>query len=368
METVSSAAGMDFSEEGGSTTAGIMGTVGRNGDVTKGNLSGSGFVAWKEAQTLLKSADQTHSSDILEVMNMALDPEGKVEKSMSGGKLEYSSRTSMYCTTYPPEPDDQLDLVTQGFLPRTLFFYRRVSEDFYDNVNKKRDSGIPRRGKDNGMDRLQYEDDIEKLGNTLKYINETVNKHGEIYVKGESHYAKADKHIDYFKAVEDGVSIDPSNMLNEVMEEYTHEVRKTVKPFKSRMFDLTYKIAAALAAVDYDEENDIYVSRYIKERHVTQAKKIVEESWRNVLNFTGDYMTHSTGKKLRQVERAVQDVARNNDGEAKIQDVMSEVYMQRSELKSKLAALEEMDKIQSNGTPIMSVDPDDKVIIEELKA
>jgi hypothetical protein len=360
--TIASASGIPFDEEGTATTAGLMGTVRRNGETIKGDIAGSGFVAWKEAQTLLKSADQTHSSDILEVLNMAMDPSGKVEKTLSGGKLEYSSNTSVFCTTYDPEPSGQLELIRQGFLPRTLFFYRTLGDEFYDEINRMRDSKVPTVENSNNEDyKWEMENDVEKLANTLKYIEDTVWEHGKVMSKADSHYAVAQNHIDYFKGLETNVSLNPSPMMNEVLEEYPYSIRKMAAPFKTRMMNKVYRIAACLAATDYDEKRDVYVSRWIKERHVKIAKDICRKSFKMTLDFVYDYSVDGSSSELRTLEQKVRTISRNNGGSASVKELMSETYRNRQGIKRDLSTLAEMDKIEATNGIITALELEDRV-------
>lgn len=360
IENVARAADIPFEEEGTASTAGIMGTVKQNGEQREGELKGSGFVGWKEAQTLLKSADSTHSSDILEVINMAMDPSGKVAKTLSGGKLEYASNSSIFCTTYDPEPDGQLELIRQGFLPRTLFFYRIMDESFYDEVNSIRDNKIPHSRQNLESGSKQYDDDIEKLANTLKYIEDTVWDHGKLYRQEETYVAVAENHLDYFY-VEEGESIDPTPFMNELLEDCSIDVRRKARPFKTRMMNKVYRLSACFAAVDYDEEHDIHVSRRIRSRHIEKAKSICRTSFKHVLEFIRDYSTGSEHNDLREVERKVNALARLHDGKAKVKDLMAETYKSQKEIKKDLATLNEMDKVEMNGTPVTALDSDDVV-------
>jgi hypothetical protein len=360
IDKIARAADIPFEEEGTASTAGIMGTVKQNGEQREGDLSGSGFVAWKEAQTLLKSADSTHSSDILEVMNMAMDPSGKVEKTLSGGKLEYASNTSIFCTTYDPEPDGQLELIRQGFLPRTLFFYRIMDEEFYDTINEMRDEKVPHQRKSYEDTRKQIDGDIEKLANTLKFVENTVWDHGEQHRREDTYYAAAKNHIDYFY-VEEGVSLNPTPMMNEVLDEYSVDVRRQARPFKTRMMNKVYRISACFAAVDYDEEQDIYVSRRIRQKHKDRAMNICEKSFRNTLDFIEDYSTSKADNDLREIERKVDAIARNNGGFATLNELMAETYKSKKQLKKDLAVLNEMDKIEPEGKPVTALDIEDKV-------
>lgn len=361
LSTVARGADMPFGEHGTASTAGIMGTVQQSGEVVKGDLAGSGFVGWKEAQTLLKSAKQTHSSDILEVMNMAMDPSGKVSKTLSGGKLEYSSSTNIFCTTYDPEPSGQLELIRQGFLPRTLFFYRTMGDDFYDQINEMREDNVPRPGDENKRYRWKIEEDVEMLANTLRYIEDTVWEHGEILRKEDSHYAVADEHISYFDGVEEGVSLNPSPFMNEILDEYPYGIRKQARPFKTRMMNKVYRISACLAAADYDEKNDVYVCREIKKRHVRLAKKVCKSSFRSVLDFVYDYSIGAGDNDLRQIERKIQTIARNNGGYATVKELMSETYRRKSDIQGALSTLSEMDKVEVKGMPSSAAGGDDEI-------
>lgn len=360
IEKVSRAADIPFEEEGTASTAGIMGTVKQNGENRVGDLGGPGFVAWKEAQTLLKSAEQTHSSDILEVMNMAMDPSGKVEKTLAKGKLEYESNTSIFCTTYDPEPNGQLELIRQGFLPRTLFFYRIMGEDFYDDINEMRDKKVSHTRDSYKDTRNNMDDDIEKLANTLKYIEDTVWSHGRQHRREDTYYAAAKNHIDYFY-VENGVSLNPSPMMNEVLEDYSIEVRRKARPFKTRMMNKVFRLSACFAAVDYDKEHDIHVSRRIRERHVERAMNICRKSFKHTLEFIKDYSISRSDNDLREIERKVDAISRNNGGAAQLSELMAETYKSKKELKRDLAVLNEMNKVESVNIPVMSLGANDKV-------
>lgn len=367
MKDVSRAADIPFDEHGTASTAGIMGTVNQDGEEQVGDLAGRGFVAWKEAQTLLKSAEQTHSSDILEVINMALDSEGKVEKSLSGGKLEYSSRTSLFCTTYDPEPNGQIELVRQGFLPRMLFVYRNMPEGFYDYVNQRRAKGIPTPDDDENTEYVRdFNSDVKKLGNTLRYIEDQVWEHGKIYREDDddSYYANASEQIDYFYGVvpEAKDLMDPTSFMDEVMEQYSVQVRKIAITFKTRMFDTVYRLAAALAAVDYDEENGVYVSRRILKRHVKYARQIAKRSFKAILDFIEDYMQITGKSELQDLETVVTNISRRNGGFATVKELMSETYRSKKDIKSDLATLNDMGKVTVvSDMPVTALSTDGKV-------
>lgn len=363
MSAVAREAGMNFFKEGTTSTAGIMGTVDQDGEVDPGNLAGNGFLAWKEAQTLVKSANKQHSDDILEVINMALDPSGQVSKSLSGGKLEYSSRTSVFSTTYPPEPEGQIDLIHQGFLPRMLFLYKKIPASQYDRINDKRDKGLPSEDKMGPQNRNEYSGDIEKIANTLRYIREQVSKHGKILSKGEDPFAITEKDIHYF-TVEEGASMNTAYIFDEMKDEYSYRVQQEVKPFKTRLFDLTYKIAAAFAAVSKDKENGVYVSRKITKKHTKLAHDVVRECWRSIFDFCEDYMGYEMGGDLRKLEhRVVQTCKASEDNCTSVKDIMKMSYMDKSDVSDRLMTLEDMDKVASDGTPFASASPDTKVLL-----
>jgi hypothetical protein len=360
IEKVAREADIPFEQEGTASTAGIMGTVRQNGEQREGELSGSGFMGWTEAQTLLKSAEQTHSSDILEVLNMAMDPSGRVAKTLSGGKLEYESNTSIFCTTYDPEPSGQLELIRQGFLPRTLFFYRVMSEDFYDEINRMRDNEIPRSPNSHERVSKQLDKDIQKLANTLKYIEESVWEHGKQYRMGQSSYAAAKNHLEYFY-LEEGVSLNPSPKMNKILDGYTIDVRRKARPFKTRMMNKVYRLAACFAAVSYDDKHDVYVSRRITQEHVDKAMSMCMKSFKHTLKFIEDYSTTNADNDLREIERVVSQIADNNGGYAELQELMVETYKSKKELKQALAILSEMEKIESESTPVQAMNGEGRV-------
>jgi hypothetical protein len=367
MGAVANEADMDFFKEGTTSTAGIMGTVKRSGEVMPGKLEGDGFLAWKEAQTLIKSANQTHSDDIIEVINMALDPSGDVSKSLAGGTLSYSSRTCLFCTTYPPEPNGQIGLIHQGFLPRMLFLYKKIPASQYDRINKRRDDGLPKGSTTGPVNRHQYDEDVEKLGNTLQYIERQIKKHSTEKRADTHAFALTHKDRHYFERVEEEASMDTSYMFDEMKDDYSYRVQQEVKPFKTRMFDLTYKISAAMAAVDYDEDNDVYVSRVIKKRHADMAHKVVRECWRSIFDFVEDYLGYEMGGDLRKLEHRIKKSCKQGGGKTTVKDVMQMTYLNKKDVKDRLMTLEDMGSIQSNGTPFAAAEIDTEIHLPKEK-
>lgn len=357
---VARAADIPFEKEGKATTAGLAGTVDQSGEQQPGDLKGSGFLGWTEAQTLLKSADQQHSSDIMEFLNMAMDPSGEIAKTLSKGKLEYESNTSIFCTTYDPEPNGQLELIRQGFLPRTLFFYRIMGEEFYDKVNEKRNKNIPRSFDSEKPQVREMDEDIQKMANTLKFVENTVWNHGETYRRDETHFAVAREHIDYFY-VQEGVSLNPSPMMDDVLEGRPIAVRRKAKAFKTRMMDSVYRLAACFAAVDYDEEYDVYVSRRIRQQHVDKAMRMCRQSFNNILDFIDDYSTFTSNSQLKDVERKINVIAEENGGHATIKEVMSETYRSKKQIKNDVTTLEYMGKVEAVEKPVQGLNINDKI-------
>jgi hypothetical protein len=357
---VARAADIPFEKEGKATTAGLAGTVDQSGEQQPGDLKGSGFLGWTEAQTLLKSADQQHSSDIMEFLNMAMDPSGEIAKTLSKGKLEYESNTSIFCTTYDPEPNGQLELIRQGFLPRTLFFYRIMGEEFYDKVNEKRNKNIPRSFDSEKPQVREMDEDIQKMANTLKFVENTVWNHGETYRRDETHFAVAREHIDYFY-VQEGVSLNPSPMMDDVLEGRPIAVRRKAKAFKTRMMDSVYRLAACFAAVDYDEEYDVYVSRRIRQQHVDKAMQMCKQSFNNILDFIDDYSTFTSNSQLKDVERKINVIAEENGGHATIKEVMSETYRSKKQIKNDVTTLEYMGKVEAVEKPVQGLNINDEI-------
>lgn len=368
VKAVARDAGMDFHEHGSDSAAGVVGTVRRDGQQDTGDLEGSGFVAWKEAQLLLKSAKKQHSSEMLEMLNQALDPDGHVSKTLASGKLSYQSRSSLYCTTYPPDKDDQLELIRQGFLPRTLFLYEEWAADKYDNVNKRRDRNLPRKGGEQRHFKKvkdDFEEDVRKLSNTLRYINSQIYEHGEIVYGEESSFATGREEIYYFEGIEDGVSMNPSPIIDDVLKDFPYRVSKKFNPFRTRYFNLIYRMSAALAVVDKDEENGTYVSRIIKKEHNEQARKIARWSIESVAKFIEDYMEVPGDQQLYNMYVTTKEIGRQNGGIVSLEDITDEVFTGNREIKAMLAKLEEMGKIEQNGTAIPAMDGDDVIKIPE---
>jgi len=122
-----------------------------------------------------------------------------------------------------------------------------------------------------------------------------------------------------------------------------------------------YRLAACFAAVDYDEEYDVYVSRRIRQQHVDKAMRMCKQSFNNILDFIDDYSTFTSNSQLKDVERKINVIAEENGGHATIKEVMSETYRSKKQIKNDVTTLEYMGKVEAVEKPVQGLNINDEI-------
>jgi hypothetical protein len=105
----------------------------------------------------------------------------------------------------------------------------------------------------------------------------------------------------------------------------------------------------------------VYVCRTIKDRHVSLAKKVCKRSFRSVLDFVYDYSIGAGDNDLREIERKINTIAKNNGGHATVKELMSETYKRKSDIQGALSTLSEMDKIEVRDIPSSAASGEDEI-------
>lgn len=252
-------AGIKFVSQSNLTTAAFIGSAGKNREPVPGIASNSDILAFKEISSLFYAASQDHSSDLLNLMNQAMDYGGYVKKDLGGmsGSIEYRTAVSLLGTTYPPR--SKLFYIESGFLPRTLFGYKEVGKKFYmsvadwlfDNV------GEPEEARDTVK--------VDQIAETLRFIN---------FNKTNFKFSFPEKRT--FHALK--------NTVEEQLSKYPIRIQQSVEPAITRLSINSIKVAACFAAIDNMSHN-------VTSAHIEKACKFMEYSINGLLNFHSRYDT-----------------------------------------------------------------------------
>ena len=110
------------------------------------------------------------------------------------------------------------------------------------------------------------------------------------------------------------------------------------------------------AAVVIEVETDC-----TRERHIEKAMGICRQSFKHTLEFISDYSTSKADNDLRDIERTIKTIAKNDGGTASVHELMAETYKSKKELKRGIATLDEMDKVETVDVPATALQTDSEV-------
>lgn len=255
-------AGLDMVDVNDVTNAGLVGTF-RDGEANPGVAKTDDIIGFREATTLFRSAMSDHSQNLGENLNQILDGK-KIRRNMADGTLSYRPSCTLVGTSYPPDDLDLQRLMKNGTLARFLYFFRPRDSDFpWVMAERLIEESITPTDEEERLER------ITELGNTLAKINDE-------FEGGKQ-----------FEISEEVKQIDVTDDLREIYEEYDNVTKDIVTPAITRYNLHFLRLSCLMAAVDH-------CSTDVTETHAEQAKNIVKESWRNLLEF---YQQEEGGEK-----------------------------------------------------------------------
>lgn len=252
-------AGINFVTQSSLTSAAFIGSSGKNREPIPGVASQCDILAFKEISSLFSASGQDHSSDLINMINQALDYGGWIKKDLGGmsGSISYKTDVALLGTTYPPK--SKVSYIETGLLPRTLFGYKEVGSKFYFDVAKWLFDNVG-------------EPEEEKVTTKIDELSKTLR---EIKTKAyETKFTFPDRKT--FHSIKD--------VFEDSLSKYPLRVQKTVEPYITRTSINTIKVATCFAALDN-------MSSRVRTEHINRACNVMKYSINGFLAFHARYDT-----------------------------------------------------------------------------
>jgi len=293
-------AGINFVSQTSITSAAFIGSAGKSREPVPGVASTSDILAFKEISSLFSASKSEHSSDIINLLNQAMDYGGWIKKDLGGmsGSISYKTRVSLFGTTYPPRT--RISYIEAGFLPRTLFGYKEIGKDFYLKVVDWMFENVGELESSSDSDKIKYlSDELRKL----KIL--TYNRRFSFPEKSA------------FSRIKD--------TFVDALEKYPIRVQQSVEPYITRTAVNAIKVSCCFASLDN--------TMTVRKKHIDLAGDIMKYSIDGLLRFHSKYDTlvSSTTNIVRNIlyrikedtnTTTVRDIVRMSGG-LSLRDVMN---------------------------------------------
>jgi hypothetical protein len=287
------------------TTAGLIGTVEKGGNIIEGPAATADIIGMKEASTLFQTAKTEHSSDLIHYMNQIMDTKGYIKKRLAHGTIEYNSHSSFFGTTYPPH--EGIRYIREGFVARTILGFRPIDDSYRDKTVDWMKTVLG--------DQMSGDPQLfAAMVSTVHAISDTVS--GEYFVYKQKNSL--------------GLAID---LVRKITSEYSATVRDTATPFITRTFNYIVKLATCHAALDH-------LSTEVTEEHYKQMLPYLEATWRGTLEFIDKYRPDgSSDKKLSAVEKVIRQMTENGKHEVSVRDILRKTGLTSGDVEVRLRSL-----------------------------
>lgn len=347
MNAVGDMAGFEMSKISSLTSAALVGTVEKGGEIRYGVARDSDIVGFKEASTIFNMTGNEHSKDLINYLNMCIDVGGHIRKDLAkGDPIEYYTHISLYGTTFPPSSKNIY--IDSGLLPRMLITYKDINSEFYFKVADWVFQNI-------GNEKSHDIGELKNLGETLKVIHrETTNG------------------FEFNFSRERTTMLGISNTIRNVMSKYPIIIQERAEPFISRMAVYSLKLSCLYAALDN-------MSTDIKTQHITDANKVISMSLTSILDFITNHDAVNANDVVQNanlVRMAICKLTENNITTFTAVELFKKIYpniVSLRELNKCLDTLSELGYITSvvalnmDGKPERTVTVLDKIKELEVK-
>lgn len=250
---VADEAGLSMRDVNDVTNAGFIGSPQKE-EPEPGLVKDADIAGFREATNLFRTTNQDHSANFAENLNQVLDGK-KVTRHQANGKLEYQPDCTLVGTTYPPTDLDLEEFMNNGLLARFLYFFKPVDDDYRWRIGERIiEESVKQSDEDERVDRLF------RLAETIDAINRTFESEQKFGLHPE---------IQEF---------DVPTRMKSIYNEYEIDVQEIVKPAIARYTIQFLRVSCLMAALDE-------CSTIVEKRHADMAWEIIEESWRNLLEF-----------------------------------------------------------------------------------
>lgn len=306
--------GLDAAYTTKTTDAALIGTISRDKDgeifERKGELSYRDCYTWDEGSILMKSGP--HSENLQDILQIATDEPGYIEKAMAHGVLKYYTHTSICAGSYLEEGIN-VAMLKRGCFQRMLLAYSTVSftdvKEFLGNSNYM--FGVSYSERRNLMEEFKRE--LESID--FDKLNKSNAEHAKVYVKFNMNdtYEISKKTVDFANYAEKAFKLDDRRM-------------DIIKTFIARNKQI-FQVAAICAAVNEKHEvtmEDLEVGLHLWEEHIKAANNIMMlkselitmNDYFKRLQFTKNILGQSSLSKEELIQKLIGlgtwDLGRNN--------------------------------------------------------
>ena len=263
-KTVAREAGMQFLDSNNLTNARFVGTYNDEGELEPGIAKTQDIVGFREATQLFGSARQTYNEGLLTNVNNVIDGK-EVTRPMADGIIKFTPECSIVGTSYIPDPDE-IDVshhFRTGTLSRFYWTFRDVTRE------DRRDDMI---GLVEGeeMDLNERYAQVERLAETLVRIQSEIESNPRFE----------------FEADERRLLDQISEMQLKVAKSASPRIADLIDPAMPRYQMHTFRIACLMAALNE-------CSTVVTDNHAETALRLVERSWRELIEFVSRYFGQS---------------------------------------------------------------------------
>lgn len=364
MERVCDIGDIAFVDEQYTTSAGLVGTI-REGGKVKGSFwdpgKGTGILGWEEANMLFKATQDESGRDMLEQINKAVNPSGDVRRKLANGSIEYKTKKSIFCTTYPPEPEniDVVNMIKSGFISRFMLFYEHKSIDEIDDIVKNIMSSLSVKPKNKKISedgeniplpmKNEYKNDMEEIADTLNMIEERLGNKGKPMKVGDGTYKSSKVNIQYYRVTEEaGKKLSDTSQLRDIMAEFNTSTEQVAGKAFARWSLMLWKVSSAMAAIDN-------MNPRIVGGHVDEAKRICFNSWKSSMEFIEEYKDTFKSRVNRLLEERIIKMCHANDSKITVSEIARDTGASRDMIQSAIDDLETRKLIRVVGGTSMNM-------------
>lgn len=272
---VAEQAGMEFINIGELTDAGLIGKVTSSGEKYIGPAGNYHLVYFDEASVIFRTSRREHSKNLPEHLNQIMD-NSTVVKSMSGGKLEYKPKASLLATSYIPDDIDFERFLKSGTMSRFLTIYRDLPEEFYKDISRKIIEDTAAANPPN-----IHETPNEDLADQPTQLLQQVQRLATVIEALRLHYDPKFR----FNFDIDGSQWADQNeeVIFSILDNYPEEIQEACEPDITRNTIKLLSLGCLFAALDYCSEE-------VQDKHMKPALGIIEETWKQTLDFVQQHM------------------------------------------------------------------------------
>lgn len=293
MNKVGEAADFNCNKISSLTSAALIGSADKGGEIAYGAAHDSDILSFKEASTIFSMNGNDHSKDFINYVNMCIDVGGHIRKELAHSPpIEYNTHISLFGTTFPPVTKNVY--IDSGLLPRMLITYKHINSEFYFKVVDWMFSNI-------GTGVSESYGNLNDLGHTLKTIQrETANGFEFNFNDQRTAYASI------------------ATTIKSIMGKYPVTMQERAEPFISRMAAYSLKLSCCYAALDN-------LSTRINSEHMAKSNAVIAMSLTSILDFVSQHDIANSSEDMKKINM-IKSILMNFKSKGQVQTTSSELF------------------------------------------